>query len=117
MSIETFPADVESAALDLICRYPALREAGEADADMLTDLMQSLAPFLQLEGAFVGLSWPDACKVVNAMIAAFDTEDSPKFLRQLAKHARKGDEIIQWEDGSAAAGSLDTIADVLAMWL
>ncbi len=117
MSIETVPADVESAALDLLCRYPALRHSDESDADLLTELMQSLAPFLQLEGAFVGLTWTDACKVVNAMIAAFDTEDSPKFLRKLAKHARKGDEIIQWDDGSAASHSLDTVADVLGMWL
>lgn len=114
-SPERFTAVAETAALDLLCRYPRLVYSAD-DSEELTPIVQKLAGPLRVQRAFDGLCWPDARRVVGAIIAAVRDGDPVAMVSDLAGRAREGlEDVRDWVDEKAVARSLDIIANIFKM--
>jgi hypothetical protein len=112
-SPEPIPAIVESAALDLFNRYPRLVYSAE-ETEKLAPFVKKLAGPLRAERAFAGLCWPDAHRLVGAMVVAVCEGEPVDTLNGLAKRAREGlEDVRDWVDDNAVARSLDIIANLL----
>jgi hypothetical protein len=112
-SPEPIAAVVETAALDLFYRYPRLVYSAE-ETEKLTPVVKKLAGPLRVERAFAGLCWPDAHRLVGAMVSAVCDGEPADTLNGLAKRAREGlEDVRDWVDENAVARSLDIIADLL----
>jgi hypothetical protein len=112
-SPEPISAVVENAALDLFYRYPRLVYSAE-ETEKLVPLVKKLGGPLQRERAFAGLCWPDAHRLVGAMVVAVCEGEPVDVLTGLAQRAREGlEDVREWVDENAVARSLDIIAGVL----
>jgi hypothetical protein len=106
------PADPEAAALELIVRLPAEILHSEG----FTPTLQDYCAPLQAEGAFAGLSWPDAKAVAAAV--AFDCtsrEDAEAFIRRGARNVLGRRDGMEWDDRDGAARALNIAATVLGL--
>jgi hypothetical protein len=106
------PPDPEAAALELIVRLPAdiLRTAA------FTTVLQDYCSVLHAEGAFAGLSWPDAKQIAAAV--SFDVtqrEDAADFIAGRARRVLGGTDGMVWRDRDGAARALNIAAKVLAL--
>jgi hypothetical protein len=112
-STEPIPAVVETAALDLFYRYPRLVYSAE-EAEKLVPLVKKLSGPLRAERAFAGLCWPDAHRLVGAMVSAVCNGEPAESLNGLARRAREGlEDVRDWVDDNAVARSLDIIANLM----
>jgi hypothetical protein len=76
------PADVETAALELIVRVPEV-VMGDSGA---RETLQELAALLDAEDAFAGMAWFDARHAATVIMAdALGRDDAPGFLRARAQ--------------------------------
>lgn len=117
VSPERLTAVAETAALDLFCRYPRLVYSA-SESDELKPIVQKLAGPLKVQRAFDGLCWPDAHRVVGAIIVAVREADPASVVSDLAKRAREGlEDVREWVDEKAVARSLDVIANIVKMRL
>jgi hypothetical protein len=105
------PADPEAAALDLIVRSTEV-----LDDPVVTEGVEEFALLLEIEGAFTGMSWPDAREAAKAI--AFDAVlllgKAVESLRLRAAAALAGSDGRPWQDRGAAARALTIAAKVLA---
>jgi hypothetical protein len=108
--LEAIPDDPEAAALDLIvCSTEVLADP------VVSAGVQEFAVLLEVEGAFTGMSWPDARRA--ATVIAFDAvllvSKAVESLRRRATEALAGDDGEPWEDREAVARALNIAAKVL----
>jgi hypothetical protein len=106
------PADPEAAALELIVRSTEV-----LDDPVVSAGVQEFALLLDVEGAFTGMSWPDARGA--ATLIAFDSvlllSKAVDSLRRRATDALAGCDRGLWQDRGAAARALNIAAKVLAL--
>jgi hypothetical protein len=108
-TVPTNPADPEAAALELIVRLPGeiLHTTGARP------VLQEYCSMLHAEGAFTGLSWPDAKAVAAAV--CFDIvnrDDAADCLRNRARDVLAGTSDMAWQDSNRAARALAIAAAV-----
>jgi hypothetical protein len=101
------PNDIETAALDRIVCLPV-----GIKADRETRQRHCLA--LHIEGAFSGLSWPDAQMVADAVSFDIGDDGGVKRLRSRARKVLGGWE--DWDDRTSAVRALNLAATVLEDW-
>jgi hypothetical protein len=109
ITIDTPPADPESAALDLLVRAAETATGSTA----FRAVLQDLAGALQAEGALSGLAWSDARLVAAAV--SFETctaADPVESLRRRAAAVRSG-RGPRCVDPVGIAQALDVAATVL----
>jgi hypothetical protein len=108
------PADPEAAALDLIVRLP-----GEfLRTNAFTAALQDYCGALDAEGAFAGLSWPDAQQIAAAVsfdICVRGVSDAEAFIRNRARNALSGADGMPWNNRQGAARALNIAATVLGL--
>jgi hypothetical protein len=113
------PPDPEAAALELIVRVPAqmLQNRGDlAIAAEVTEVMQDYTGVLHADGAFAGLSWPDAKAVAAAVcFDACNRDDVADFIRNRARNVLAGTDNMPWQNREGAARALSIAASVLGL--
>jgi hypothetical protein len=101
------PNDIETAALDRIVRLPAGIKSDR-------EIRQRHCLALHIEGAFAGLSWPDAQMVADAVSFDIGDDGGVKRLRSRARKVLGGWE--DWDDRTSAVRALNLAAAVLEDW-
>ena len=110
------PADAESAALELVVRLPALVLVLVLVAEHFTLPLRDYCGALRVEGAFAGLSWPDAKQVAAIVADVMHRDDPAAALRNRARNVLAGADRLPWCDRGGAVRALNIAAAVLDHW-
>lgn len=109
----TNPADIEAAALALICGVP---DAVISEDALMRGCLQDIAGLCQLEGVFTKLAWPDANRVALAVVLdAVNSKDAAVSLRDRAQLLLSGRDEVMWVDPAEVVRALNVAARVLDM--
>jgi hypothetical protein len=82
----------------------------------VTEVMQDYTGVLHAEGAFAGLSWPDARAVAAAIcFDACNRDDAADFIRNRARNVLGCTDNMPWQNREGAARALNIAASVLGL--
>jgi hypothetical protein len=100
-TVPTAPADVESAALELIVRLPA----DILHTTAFTTVLQDYCGVLHAEGAFADLSWADAKNIAAAVSRdIISRDDAADFIRNRARNVLAGTDNMDWRTATVRRG-------------
>jgi hypothetical protein len=68
-----------------------------------------------LEGAFAGLSWPDAKAIAAVSLDVTSRDDAADFLRNRARNVLAGVDGMDWHNRDGATRALNIAATVLGL--